>query len=108
LIHSSLLVVAAYLVVLGIVICAFLAAVTIKGRKGIWLITLPGIFIVAVLGIDFVCHVMHLPRQVIPYQKQVVNAIHWTLDAAMVPLVLIKLRELWMKKQARATTGELQ
>jgi len=108
LIHSSLLVVAAYLAVLGIVICAFLVAVTIKGRKGIWLITLPGIFIVAVLGVDFVCHMMHLPRHVIPYQKQIVNAIHWTLDVVMVPLVLIKLRELWLKRLARVATGELQ
>ena len=75
-IHSFLLVVAVYLVVLGIVICAFLVAATIKGRKGIRLITLPCIFIVAVLCVDFVCHVMHLPRHVIPYQKQTVNAIH--------------------------------
>ena len=98
-IHLSLLVVFTYLVVVGILLCAALIFITVKRRNGIGLITLPALFIVAVLGIDFVCHVMHLPRHVIPYQKQAVNAIHWTLDAAMVPLVLIKLRELWLNKQ---------
>ena len=105
-IHSLLLIVAVYLVILGVVSCAFLIAVTIKGWRGMWLITLPAIFIVTVLGIDFVCHVMHLSRQVIPYQKQVVKAIHWTLDAALIPALLIKLRELWLKKQMRAVLGE--
>ena len=105
-IHLLLLVVSAYLVVVGILLCATLIFITVKGRNGIGLVTLPALFIVAVLGIDFVCHVMHLPRHIIPYQKQTVNAIHWILDAAMVPLVLIKLRELWLKKQTHAETGK--
>lgn len=101
-IHALLLVVAFFLVLMGILFCVLLVHYTLKAGKGIWLITIPGVLIVAAITIDFICHVLHLPPTVFPHQRQIVNAIHWTLRAAAIPLLLTKLYENWSKKRKAA------
>ena len=90
------------MIVWGVVICVLLIAASIKAGKGMWLVTLPAILVIAVLAIDFTCYMLRLPRHVVPYQAQIVSGIKWTLQAAAVPLLLIKLYELWSKKRAQA------
>lgn len=86
----------------GIVICVMLIFASLKGGKGTWLITIPGILIVAALAINFSGHMLHLPHQVFPHQKQVVSTINRTLQLAILPLLLIKLYRAWSKKRSRA------
>lgn len=101
-VHAFLLLFGIFLVVLGVVICVLLFSVGLRGEKGIWLVTIPGIVVVALLAVDFACHILHLPRHVFPYQKQIIDAINWTLLIAALPLSLIKLYGLWAKKRAQA------
>ncbi len=99
-IHIFLIWFGIYWVGVGVVICVKLISVNIKAKMGLWLVTIPGMLIVAILGIDFVCHIIHLPRHAIPYQTQIVNIINWALRIAALPLLLIKLYDLWLKKRA--------
>ena len=92
------------MVVWGIVICVMLFSMSLKSGKGMWVVTIPGILIVAALATDFTGHMLHLPRQVFPYQKQSINAIHWALWIAAVPLVLLKLYDLWSKKRRKTVS----
>ncbi len=105
-IHPLLLLLGVFLVVVGVVICVLLVSVTIKGPKGIWLVTVPGFLITAFLGINFACHVLHLPP-LLPYQKQISTAVHWVLDAVAVPLVVFRLYEWWQKRTQRKTISLL-
>ena len=88
-------------VVWGIVICIMFFSFSLKAGKGMWLVTVPGILIVAALATDFAGHMLHLPHPVFPYQKQIVSAIRWALLVAALPLLLTKLYELGSKKRAR-------
>lgn len=90
----------------GIVICVLLFSASLKAGKGIWLVTVPGILIIAALGINFAGHMLHLPHPIIPYQKQIIDAINWALLVAALPLSMIKLYELWSKKRARAVSAD--
>jgi cytochrome c biogenesis protein CcdA len=101
-IHIFLLIFGFYWVGVGIVICVLLFSVTMKAKKGIWLITIPGILVIAMLTIDFVCHMLHLPRHVVPYQAQVISTINWAFQLAVIPLLVMKLYEQWSKKRAQA------
>ncbi len=101
-VHLLLLVFGVFLVVLGVVICVLLFLLSMKTRKAMWLVTLPGMVIVALLDIDFVCHLLHLPHPVLPYQKQMIRFIHGALDVAVVPLLLMSLYEFRAKKRGQS------
>ena len=101
-IHAVFLLIGFFMIVWGIVICGLLIKMSLKAGKVILLVTVPGILVVAVLAIDFACHIFHLPRFVIPHQKQVADGIHWVLRLALIPLLLIKLYNFWLKKRTKA------
>ena len=98
-IHIFLLIFGVYWVGVGITICVMLIRASLKANKGLLLITIPGLLIMAVMTINFVCHMLHLPN-VMPHQKQIVNAINLCLQIAIVPAMLLKLYELWAKRRA--------
>jgi len=85
----------------GIVICVMLFSFSVKAGKGIWLVTIPGILIVATLAIGFTCHMLHLPHPIVPYQKQILSTIRWISLAAVPLILLMKLFELWSKKRVQ-------
>lgn len=88
-------------VVWGIVICVMLFSFSVKAGKGTWLVTIPGILIVMTLAIGFTGHMLHLPHPIVPFQEQIVSAIRWIPLTALPLLLLIKLYELWSKKQVQ-------
>lgn len=88
-------------VVWGIVICILLFSASMKAGKGMWLVTIPAILVVAAVAINFAGHMLHLPHPIIPYQKQIIDTIKWALLIAALLLLLTKLYELWSKKRAR-------
>jgi hypothetical protein len=100
-IHGFFLLAGIFMVVWGIVICIMLITVNIRAGKAIWLVTIPGVLVIAVLALNFACHLFHLPHHIIPYQRQVVNVINWTVRFTVIPLLLAKLYELWGKRRAR-------
>lgn len=85
----------------GIVICVLLFFASMKVVKGMWLVTIPAILVVAAVAINFAGHMLHLTHPIIPYQKQIIDTINWALVIAALPLLLMKLYELWSKKRAR-------
>lgn len=99
-IHILLLLLGIYLVGIGLLFCAMLVRVSMKANKGMLLITIPALLVVGILTINFVCHMLHLPDDMMPHQKQIVNAINVGLQVAAVPLVLMKLYEIWSKWRA--------
>ena len=101
-IHIFLLVFGFYWVGVGILCCGMLIFQSAKAQRGIWLITIPAILVIGLLTINFVCHMLHISNGVIPYQKQIVNAINRGLQIVTVPLVLMKLYEIWAKRRAKA------
>ena len=100
-IHIFLLVFGCYLVVVGIAGCGMLIYQSVKAPRGILLATIPGALAMGILTINFVCHMLHITDGVIPYQKQIVNGINWTCQVACVPLLLLKLYELWLKRRSK-------
>ena len=102
-IHILLLVFGVYWVGVGITICVMLVRASLKANKGLLLITIPGLLVMGVLTINFVCHMLHLPNEVMPHQKQIVNAINVGLQIMIVPVMLLKLYELWAKRRAQAS-----
>lgn len=100
-IHGVFLCIGLFMIVWGIVICAMLIQMSLKTNKGMLLVTIPGILIVAMLAFNFSCHLFHLPRNVLPHQSQIVNGINWTLRLLIVPLLLIKVYEWWMKRRQK-------
>ena len=90
----------------GIVICVMFFSFSLKAGKGTWLVTIPGILIVAALATGFAGHMLHLPNPLIPYQQQIVSSIRWIPLAAVPLLLLMRLYELWSKKRARAVSPE--
>ena len=90
----------------GIVICVLLFSASMKAGKGMWLLTVPTILVIAALAIAFTGHMLHLPYPIIPYQQQIVSAIRW-IPLVLTPLlVLMKLYELWSKKRAQAVPSD--
>ena len=96
--HGSLLL---FGVCWGIVICVLLFSASMKAGKGMWLVTAPGILIVATLAIGFTGHMLHLPHPIVPFQEQIVSAMRWIPLTALPLLLLIKIYELWSKKQVQ-------
>ena len=83
----------------GIVICVLLFSASMKTGKGMWLVTVLGILIIAALAIAFTGHMLHLPYPILPYQRQIVGAVRW-IPLVTVPLLLLtRLYELWSKKR---------
>lgn len=97
-IHAFLMLLSFYLIFVGFVICVFLFRASFKAKNKIWLITFPAIVIVALLSLNFVCHIFHL-RAPIPHLKQIVSGIQIALDVAIPPLLALKVYEGWRKKQ---------
>ena len=88
-------------VVWGIVICVMLFSFSIKAGNGTWLVTIPGILIVATLAAGFAGHMLHLPHPIVPFQEQIVSAIRWIPLTALPLLLLIKLYDLWSRKRVQ-------
>ena len=96
--HAFLMLLSAYLIFVGLIICVLLFRASFKAQNKIWLITFPGIVVVALLNLNFVCHILHL-RAPIPHLKQIVSGIQIALDVALLPLVATKVYEWWRKKR---------
>ncbi len=96
--HAFLMTFGIYWLGVGLVICIMLFRANFKAKNWMWLITLPAILIVALLSLNFVCHVYHLPA-LIPHQKQIVSGIQIAMQVAMLPLLALKVYEWWRKKQ---------
>ncbi len=96
--HAFLMLLSFYLIFLGLTICILLFRASFKAKNTIWLITLPAIAIVALLNLNFVCHIFHL-RAPIPHLKQIVSGIQIVVEVATLPLLAMKLYEWWRKKQ---------
>ena len=90
----------------GIVICILLFSASMKAGKGMWLVTIPAILIVAAIAINFAGHVLHLTHPIFPYQKQIIDTISWASRIAAPLLLLAKLYELWSKKRARPVSPD--
>ena len=88
----------------GIVICVMLISASRKADKKVWLVTVPGIMIIALLALNFTGHMLHLPYPLIPCPKPIMSALHWTPRIAAVFLVAIKLWDVWSKKRTRRLT----
>ena len=102
-IHPLLLLLGVFMIGWGVVICAMLISMTLKAKKGLWLVTIPGIFIVAFLGFDFACHMLHA-SPTLPHEKQIAAYLRWGLDAAALLLIALRLYEWWRKKRAQEKT----
>ena len=93
-------------IVWGIVICVMLFSFSLKAGKGTWLVTIPGILIVAALVTDFTGHMLQLPHSVILYQQQIVSSIR-LIPLVLAPLILLmRLYEVRSKKGARAVSPQ--
>ncbi len=100
-IHAFLMLLSFYLILVGLLFCVLLFRASFKAKNKMWLITLPAIVIVALLNLNFVCHIFHL-RAPIPYLKQIVSGIQIAVQVAMLPLLALKVYEWWRKKQMSA------
>lgn len=100
-IHTVFLLIGLFMIGWGIVICGLLIKMSLQAKKGILLITIPGILIVLFLAFNFACHVLHLPRSILPHQLQIANSISGMLRLAAIPLLLMKLFEWWWKKRKK-------
>ena len=105
-IHSLLLLLSVFMVGWGVVICVMLISMTIKAQKGLWLITIPGILVVAFLAFDFACHMLRV-SPALPHEKQIAADLRWGLHAAVLPLIALKLYEWWRQKRTRAKAAPL-
>ena len=101
-IHALFLAVGVFMVLWGVVICAMLVAMSLKAAKAIWLITVPGVAVVAFLALDFACHIFRTPRHVVPHQVGIASGIRWAIRGAAILLLLLKLYEFRAKRRARA------
>ncbi len=97
-IHVFLLLFSFYWIFVGLLLCVFLFRASFKAKNKIWLITFPAIAAIALLNLNFVCHVFHL-RAPIPHLKQIVSGIQIALDVAMLLLLAMKVYAWWRKKQ---------
>ena len=83
-IHGFLLVFGVFWVCVGIVMCVMLVLVSRKARAAMLLVTIPAVVIVAILSVDFACRLLHLPRSVMPHQKQIISGINEALWLAAI------------------------
>lgn len=97
-IHGFFLLVGVFMLIWGVVICALLISGSLKAGKAAWLVAVPGVLIVAVLALNFACHIFHI-SPILPHQKQLAVGIDWALRLAAIPLLLAKLFEVWRKRR---------
>lgn len=89
----------------GIVICVMLFSFSLKAGRGMWLVTIPAILVVATLAAGFTGHMLHLPHPIVPYQEQVLRAIRGIPLVAAPLLLLMRLYELWLRKRVRKSAA---
>lgn len=96
-IHGVFLVVGLFMIVWGVVICGMLISMSLKGGKTLWMISVPGILIVAFLTLNFAGHLFHLPHPFFSHQNSIVRGIGTVLSLAFISLLGPKLYEVWAR-----------